>query len=195
VFYYCYYLLARLSQSLDWSASSQVSLPSKKVWWNLSPHRSTVIRLMEFTIWYQMCLKYTFHKQSSVSWNKRPCVSMKFLDQLELYFIYSLPMQAFLMLEEGIVKCLRDSYWTAETLKSGFKTIFAFPSIHLSILTAINLLVTSTSFSCSVSQCTFNTVTCLMKFHHRNPNPRMPLCSAQRGGKAWTTKASSECCL
>jgi len=35
---------------------------------------------------------------------------MKFLDQLELYFIYSLPTQAFLMLEEGIVKCLRDSY-------------------------------------------------------------------------------------
>lgn len=48
--------------------------------------------------------------QSSTSWNNRPRVSMKFLDQFELYFTYSLPTWAILMLKEGIVKCLRDSY-------------------------------------------------------------------------------------
>lgn len=74
-----------------------------------------------------------------------------------LYFICSFPTQAFLAVEEGIVKCLRDSYWTVKTFKSVFKTVFAFPSMHLSILIEMNLLVTSSSFSHCVSQCTFNT--------------------------------------
>lgn len=50
-----------------------------------------------------------------------------------------------------------------KTFKSGFKTIFTFPFMHLSILTEINLLVTSSSFSHCVSRCTFSTHSHLFK--------------------------------